>query len=365
MTFFPPRIHILLATAFLFLFGTATAALAGGTIKGKVSFQEKGLAGATVRLYAVTKERITGTADYVVDKTADDGSFEVSVAPGQYFLLAEKFIDPAHPGQEGDVFSYYGGNPIAVSEGETINMGVNGTLIQPLAEKYKNGGTGIRGTVYADGKPLSRARITLYIDTSTIFRGIGYASAITNDKGAFSFSLEPGDYYVIARKRMGNEKMGPLSEGDFFGFPHDNPVKVEDGRFTLVSINASTKHIKVKEGGQDVTLGGTVKAGATTITGVVRDRAGKPVANIYAAAYRDSMMTQKPDFISSLTGPDGVYTISLSEGGEYYVGARNTLGGPAERGDLLGRYAGNEDHVVNVANDEKLSGIDIVVEPVE
>ena len=90
-----------------------------------------------------------------------------------------------------------------------------------------------------------------------------------------------------------------------------------------------------------------------------------PVANIFAAAYRDSMMTQKPDFISSPTGPDGVYTISLSEGGEYYIGARNTLGGPAEKGDLLGRYGGNEDHVVNLKTDEKLTHIDIVVELVE
>ncbi len=159
--------------------------------------------------------------------------------------------------------------------------------------------------------------------------------------------------------------MGPLTDGDLFGFAHANPVKVEDGRYTIVHVNTSTKHIKVKEGGQDVTLGGTVKAGGTTISGVIMDNSGMPVANIFAAAYRDSMMTQKPDFISSPTGPDGVYTISLSEGGEYYIGARNTLGGPAEKGDLLGRYGGNEDHVVNLKTDEKLTNIDIVVELVE
>lgn len=352
-------------SALVMVLAGASAALAGGTIQGKASYQGKGLAGATVSLYSVAGERITGKADYEVAQTSEDGSFGFTVSPGQYFLLLKKFADPANPGTEGDIFSYYGGNPIVVGEGETINVGVNGMPIQPLAEKRKAGGTGIRGRIYADGKPLSRTRVTLYQDTTTIFRGIGYASAVTNDQGDFSFSLEPGEYYVIARKRMGDEKMGPLAQGDFFGFAHENPVKVEPDHFTMVSVNASTKHDKVKQGGQDITLGGTVKAGATTISGVIRDKSGKPVAQVYAAAYRDSMMTQKPDFISRPTGPDGTFTISLSEGGEYFIGARNTLGGPAERGDLLGRYAGNEDHMVKIATDEKLSGIDIIVETVE
>ena len=336
-------------------------ALCAGTISGKVSYQEKGLPGATVALYAVSAGRVTGPPDYAAAKTAEDGSFEVAVKPGQYFLLVRK----AASDSEGEIFAYYGGNPVVVGEGEKINVGVNGALALPVEAKTKAGGTGIRGRIYADGKPLGRARVTLYQDPSTIFRGIGYASVLTSEQGDFSFSLEPGEYYVIARKRMDGEKMGPLAEGDFFGFAQDNPVKVTKEVYSVISVNASSKHAKVKQGGQDITLGGTVKAGGTTISGVVRDKSGKPVAKVHAAAYRDSMMTQKPDFISAPTGPDGVYTISLSEGGEYYVGARNTLGGPAERGDLLGRYAGNEDHMVKIANDEKLTGIDVVVEPVE
>jgi len=349
----------------LALLACATTAFAGGTIQGKVSYQEKGQEGVIVALYSVAGERITGKADYDAGPTQADGSFSLAVAPGQYFIVAKKFADPAIPGQDGDLFSYYGGNPIVVGEGETINMGMSATPILPVKEATKAGGTGIRGTIYADGKPLAKARVTLYQDTTTIFRGIGYASTITNAKGNFAFSLEPGEYYVIARKRMGKDKMGPLTEGDFFGFAHDNPVKVEADQFSIINVNSSTKHVKVKTGGQDITLGGTVKAGATTISGVIRGKDGKPVAGVYAAAYRDSMMTQKPDFISNPTPADGSYSISLSEGGEYFVGARNTLGGPAERGDLLGRYDGNEDHVVNIATDEKLSGIDIVVEPVD
>jgi hypothetical protein len=89
------------------------------------------------------------------------------------------------------------------------------------------------------------------------------------------------------------------------------------------------------------------------------------VAGVYASAFRDSMMTQKPDFISRITSADGKYVINLSEGGEYFIGARNTIGGPAEKGDLLGRYAGSEDHSVNIKTGEKLKGIDITVETVQ
>lgn len=348
----------------LIVLSGVSQAYAGGTIQGKVSYQEKGVAGATVSLYAVAGEKITGPADVEAEKSAEDGSFSLTAKPGQYFLVARKFKDPANPAA-GDIFSYYGGNPVVIEEGKTITVGVNGAPVLPVEGKSKTGGTGIRGRIFADGQPLGRTRVTLYQDAATIFRGIGYASAVTNDKGDFSFNLEPGEYYVIARKRIGEDKMGPLVVGDFFGFAHENPVKVEADKFTMINVNASTKHVKVKQGGQDITLGGTVTAGGTTISGVLRDKNGKPVAKVYAAAYKDAMMTMKPDFISSPTGPDGLYTISVAEGGDYYIGARNTIGGPAERGDLLGRYAGNEDHVIHIKTDEKLSGIDVIVEAVE
>ena len=164
---------------------------------------------------------------------------------------------------------------------------------------------------------------------------------------------------------MGDDKMGPLGGGDFFGFAHDNPIKVEKDGYTVASIHSVNKLVKVKEGGQEVTLGGTVKSGETVIEGVVRGRDGKPVPGVYANAYRDPMMTQKPDFISVKTGPDGAYVIHFAEGGEYFVGARNTIGGPAEKGDLLGKYDGNEDHSVKIRTGEKRKGIDIVVEAVE
>lgn len=337
-----------------------------GTVKGKVNCEGKPLEGAYVLLYSGNEDGFTGEPDVKAGPTGADGVFEAQAAPGNIFLIAEKRMGGGDgPLAPGDYYAYYGGNPVMVVEGETINIGINCTPVMDAGAARVPGGTGIRGKVYADGAPLERARVTLYQDGDTIFRGIGYASTLTNKNGDFSFNLEPGTYYAVARKRAGDDRMGPLTEGDMFAYAHANPVEVVEDSYSAVTMNAVTKLVKVKEGGQEVTLGGTVKEGGTVISGTVLDRDGRPVAGVYASAYRDSMMTQKPDFMSRATGPDGKYVINLSEGGEYFVGGRNTIGGPAEKGELLGRYAGNEDHSVVIETGQKVDGVNITVEPVE
>lgn len=355
----------LLLSALAVLAPLASFALDTGTVKGKVTTQGKPLEGARISFYRSYEGGFRGKADAEAGPTGPDGLFEISPPAGRYFVLAR--TSSAGSGGDlapGDLFAYFGGNPVTLGEGKTINLGINCSPVIDAGEKHKPGGTGILGRVYQDGIPLDRARVTLYQDGETIFRGIGYASVLTDKDGGFSFNLEEGAFYVVARKRVGDDKMGPLGEGGFFGYAHENPVQVRKDLYTVITLNTSTKLVKVKEGSQDITLGGTAKAGETVIFGVVRSRAGQPVAGVYASAYRDSMMTQKPDFIS-MTGPDGAYSIDLSEGGEYFISARNTIGGPAERGELLGRYDGTEDHSVKIKAGEKLGGIDIVVDAVE
>jgi len=350
----------------LFLFPPLVCpAQESGTLTGKISSRGKPLEGAMVYLHRSSANGFQGLADYKAGPTGPDGLFAVSPSRGRYFVIAHKSNRRAGlPIEAGDEYSYYGGNPVTLGGGDTINIGINCTPVLEVGEKFINGGTGIRGRVFLDGKPLDRARVTLYQDGETIFRGIGYASMLTDGTGEFSFNPEAGKYFVVARKRAGEEKMGPLGEGGVFGFAHENPIEVIEGRYTVISLNTSTKLLKVKEGAKDITSGGTLKAGGTVIAGVVRGRSGQPVPGVFTSAYRDPMMAQKPDFIA-VTGPDGSYAIDLSDGGEYFIGARNTMGGPPEHGDLLGRYAGTEDHSVRVKTGEKLEGIDIVVDVVE
>jgi len=346
------------------LLTAAGAPAADGSLAGKASFHDKGLAGARVELWADWRGQFRGEPAALAE-TAADGSFKVAAPEGRYFVVLRKGGSPAEAPAPGELYTFYGGNPVAIEAGAPLTIGINAAEVLDPGAATQPGGTGIRGRVYEDGAPLGRARVTLYQDGETIFRGIGYASTLTTGQGDFLFNLEPGAYWVVARKRAGDDRMGPLAAGDLFAFAPANPVTVVEGSYTVIALNTEPKQVKVLEGAQAVTLDGTVRAGETLVRGTVRDAAGAPAAGVFVGAYRDSMMIYKPDFISPRTGADGTYTITLSGGGEYFIIARNTLGGPAEAGDLLGRYAGNESHSVVVKDGEKLEGVDIVVEKVQ
>jgi hypothetical protein len=86
--YFLPLLLALLAAEF---------ALAAGTVAGKLSFQGKGVKDASVLFYAVAGGRVTGAPDHEAPLSAEDGSFQLSLPPGQYFLVARKIADDKTP----------------------------------------------------------------------------------------------------------------------------------------------------------------------------------------------------------------------------------------------------------------------------
>jgi hypothetical protein len=59
--------------------------------------------------------------------------------------------------------------------------------------------------------------------------------------------------------------------------------------------------------------------------------------------------------VSVPTGADGNFSLFLSDGGTYYIGARSAFGGPLEPGEWVGTFDGQADHSVTVtrgANDD-------------
>ncbi len=345
--------------------GQPVRCLAASIIEGKIAYRGNPLAGAVVSLYVNISGGFQGKPDYAAGPTKEDGLFKIEVPKGSYYLIARKSVkEVSEKLAPGDLYAYYGGNPVVAGVDETLNIGINCNEIVDVGAPRLPGGTGIKGYVFADGKPLEKARVTLYQDGESIFRGMGYASMLTARDGAFIFNLESGTYYVVARKRSGEDKFGPLAVGDLFAYAQDNPVEVKNGVFTVISMNTVAKLAKAKAGAE-LTLGGTAKAADTTLQGKVVDSTGKSVAGLYVCAYRDSMMTAKPDFISKLTGADGAYEVRFFEGGQYFIAARSVLGGPVEKGGWLGSYAGSEDHSLTLKTGEKMQGIDITVAQVD
>jgi len=72
-----------------------------------------------------------------------------------------------------------------------------------------------------------------------------------------------------------------------------------------------------------------------------------------------------PAYKSNRTGPDGKYSIAFERPGRYYIGARDSVGGPMEPGDMAGVYEGTDDNSVELSDGETLGDIDITLREVQ
>jgi hypothetical protein len=225
--------------------------------------------------------------------------------------------------------------------------------MEPLIE------TGIFGHAYSSGEPVAGVVISVYTDLNSQLKGQGLGMAApTAADGLFEAPLPPGTYYLVARKRQSGKSMGPLRSGDLFGYYADNPVTVKPGQVLRVPLSLIEVTEKVAQMADSM-------FGATSISGQVVDSAGQPVAGIQVLLYTNSMMLNRPLFVSQPSGADGKYVISFPQGGTYWLAARNQLGGPPLPGQLFGRYLGSPDGSVRLESGQGLENIELVVEEME
>jgi len=337
----------------------------GNGFEGRVVMRGQVAAGAAVHAYRTFEELLARTPFASSGPTADDGSYSFDVPPGRYFLVAKQRAAGTEDGPlaVGDGFAYNGSNPITVDPGQYVHVGFG--LERKLADvEYVDGpdpGSGsIEGIVEYEGEPLAGATVRLFLDAEELFRGQGYAtSPPTVARGAFRIDLLPeSEFFLIARKRA-RSGVGPIAEGDFFGFFVDNPVRVRAGKIARVRFEVMTKASEI---GKDDSL---FRATGTQISGRILDAEGKVVPGLYAFAYEDKVMAHKrPSFISREVDAEGRYVINLSRGGVYYIGARSEYGDSPGMGEWYGRYDVTADHSVRVETGKRADGIDIVVEKI-
>lgn len=174
----------------------------------------------------------------------------------------------------------------------------------------------------------------------------------------FSLDLPPGDYLLVARRRVGGDDTGPVKEGDIKSDPVR--LKVEAGKPVALGVAAY-----VKQGNPKETLGSEAEW-KTSLAGTVTDPEGKPVEGVRVHLYEHVQMSERPKFVSAKTGPDGRYLVKLPKGGTYYLCARDKYGGPPKVGDLYGRYDKGtvEPSAVIVPEARALAGVDITVHTV-
>ncbi|GAB4369895.1 MAG: hypothetical protein Kow00128_16470 [Deltaproteobacteria bacterium] len=330
-------------------------------VEVRVTWREAPLPGAQVEWFTGIGDPIRAPA--AIQMSGEDGIASCTLPPGRYFLYARwrRDGDYSRPNAPGDRFAYFGGNPVYLHAGSAgrIHLGLESVYPAPSPPPGEPEGTGVGGMVRGADGPVEGAHVFAYTRTASGFRDLGFAaSPPTDGQGTFRIDLPPGVYYLVARKRASGGLAGPLRKGDFFGFFPDNPVTVERGRLTLVTIPATRLKLR------NLPVYSRNYAAAASIEGRILDPQGNPRRGVYAALYDNPDLLNRPLFLSEVTGADGTFRLPVPLPGRYYLGARSGYGGSPAPGDLYGRYEGAPDHAIVVRQGDRLTGIDIVVREV-
>lgn len=324
--------------------------------KGWVSVNGERIPGVTVYAYS-DYERGPASGPVVLSgPSRADGSFTVPLPAGSYFLVAAKTESGDLAGwRAGDLYCFYGGNPVRVEEGRPSFVALS--LLRAGRDPEPAAAYGITGTVYdGRGNPLSGAVVYAYKSAADGFKGMPGVFTRTREDGTFHLRVRKGTFFVLARKRGSGELFGPTLPGDYVGFYPGNPVSLAEGRGKGVRIDAQPRQALQEKMGDAY-----APAPAIVLRARVVDGAGRPAAGVRLLAYRNEGMTGFPAYVSSRSGNDGSVALEVAEEGTYFLLARENLGGPAD-GELYGKYAGTRDHAVKVTRDGAAGTVEIVVE---
>lgn len=332
----------------------AVPAAAGGTgVDGRLVTGDGPYAGGRVAAWA--DARMAGEPLAVSASSGKDGVYALDLPPGTYYLTATA----------GDLWAWCGQNPVTVNAAgkrEWIGFILH-RWQEPETASYPegNGMDGrLSGRVLQDGKAVEGVTVSLYLDDSEGFRGAAYLrSAPTGGDGVFQMDLVPaGTYFLLARRRAGGRLAGPVSKGDLVGYYRGNPVRVEGGRELRLVLPLTAKK-------NELDIRAAAAFGRPGFAGMVLGDDGRPVAGVHVFAYTDPAMGHhQPEGISSVTGGDGRFTITLPGPGKYFVGARSGFGDSPAPGELFGFYDGTPDHSIDLGEEGLGRDIRVVVKKV-
>ncbi|WP_156826968.1 MSCRAMM family protein [Geopsychrobacter electrodiphilus] len=305
-------------------------------VEGRVVLNEKPLASMQVQAYSDLDP--SGKPLGSIATTDTEGLFSLDLPPGFVALYARS--------KDGRYFAFCGRNPLQVGS-LRVWAGLQAVEVtDPVFSVYDDQYTAsLEGVVTFEGKPISDAFVSLYLDVADDLKGQGYRhSAGTGADGFFAFDgLPESNYFLVVRKRQNLEPVGPLVDGDFMGVYAGNPISLKSGRTAVVTLPM----VERKSGSRKGAL--PDRPGPIKLAGRIVDISGKPLANLHFFAYRDPVIGhQRPDVLSAQTGADGQFEVSFREPGIYYVGAREAYGDSPAPGELFGLYSGRADHGLQI-----------------
>lgn len=335
----------------ILLLTLATTSMAGG-IQGRAAIG--GEVGQDVKVYAY-KSFDTGLKDgyfRVSEPTGIDGTYKFELPPGRYYFVARKTKSGGISLNEGDLYCYYSGSPVYVSESTYKLVGFNMIKVPASYEDKKGEKPGVTGMITFEGKPLEKVYLFAYKNAADDFKGPA-DYVFPSRSGKFKLRLPEGEFYLIARKRNKGGMYGPLEKEDIFNYYYGNPVKIEKDTLKTLDIECITR--------QDLLETPIDEAAAKRgITARIKDESGRALKDMYLLIYTEKEMSGRPDHISERSDENGSVFVELNVAGKYYLIARSVLGGPARSGELYSKYD-KGDSSVTLIEGSMLKEIDFVV----
>lgn len=301
-----------------------------GVVEGKALFKKERVAGALVTAAAVPGSG-SGGATYSVESD-EEGMFRLNVPPGIYYLTYRK---------EPGLFGFFGGNPVSVVPDQPSRVVLRGVRWAGRTEFPDSETSFIEGLARIDGEPASGAVVQVFLDASSHLRGPAYAMTRTDEDGRFSLDLPPGRYFLVARERRGEGRIGPLGVGDEYAYYPGNPIYLREGKKAVVDLPFLRVARDTKEALREAARG-------PRVSGRVTYGDGSPVRGVYACLYTGPEPMGMPAFVSGKTGEDGGFVVRVTGGGIYYLVARSAIGRPLEQGEYVAFYKGEAGHRILV-----------------
>ncbi len=324
--------------------------LAASGVQGRVAWRGVLIPNVEVRAYrsidAIAQKQVFATAA----PTAQDGTYRLDLPAGRYYLTASNSSSAQKP---GDYFCYYSGAPVVVPAQGFRQVGFNLVRIPQEAPPKKGKRSGIWGEISFQDQPLEKTYLYVYKQTDTDFKGPAWFIQPV-ERGKFRMSLPPGDYWLLARKRLKGGQYGPIEIGDFFNFYYGNPIHIEKNKLKNIQLETITR-LSMLEEDPDLVFRG--------VSGKITGPDGKAAQGLRVFAYRSATRTGTPAFISAPSAKDGSFRLVIPETGQFWLLAREQFGGPATTGERYGRLQLPEDQGVKLSETEPSRKVEIHVAP--
>lgn len=335
------------------------------TVGGRVFTAAGPFKGARVYAYAQYGDIRVGRPPLASADCDERGSYGLKLPPGKYYFVARGALDGK------DFFAFHGNNPTTVGTEDDIWIPLLATEVKKPVSTA--GATALAGVVTYKGQPLQEGEVTLYKPDGK-FRGPGIQTETVAADGTFRFTVPPGSYVAVAKKKNGTKGNRPLKKGELYCYYALNPLELKENSVTRIEIpcypkddrDAFVDMTKIKPGSFK-TIDSLAAVATKGIRGRVTNPDGSPASGVLVAAFR----AFKPNFLThylsrgadywAKTGTDGTYLIPVDSSGDYYIVARETLGGIPQQGELYGLYNGTGRHAVTYEKSSVLDNIDITV----